>query len=80
MKTLSQRLSESIEIRKGIKQMGVEVLDTVRSELSEMCNAFVKDGVSSSRRVRIDRQAALLVTLQAEDGKQSGMTLERLTN
>lgn len=77
MKSTSDRLKEAIEIRKGVRQMGVEVMDEIRIKLTDACNSFIKQGVSSVTKLRVDRYAIIVVTLAAIKDHQSGITLEQ---
>lgn len=77
MKSMNQRLSEALEIRKGVKQMGIEVLDDVRAKLAYTCNRFIQHEESSVSKYKLDRYTVLVVTLAAEENRESGITLEQ---
>ena len=76
-KSMSQRLSEAIEIRRGVRQMGVEVMDDIRAKLSNACNQYIKHGTSSITKLRVNQYATIVVTLAADNDNQSGITLEQ---
>lgn len=72
-------MKESIEIRSSLKKLGIEVLDNVRIDLSNIFNDYVKNGTSATRKYRLDSNINVVVTLSGKNETESGITLERLT-
>lgn len=77
MKTVTQRVTESLEIRQGIRRLGIEVLDSVRADIAATFNDYVKNGTNVTKRYKFDSKVIIVVTLNSNDNAESGITLER---
>lgn len=76
-KSFEQRLSESLEIRKQLKQLGFDACasDEDRERMASYMNEFVRHGVPVTFKVRISDMAAK-VTLSAGADRQSGVVMQ----
>ena len=76
-KTFEQRLSESLEIRKQLREFGFDACasDEDRERMAGYMNEFVRHGVPVTFKVRISDMAAK-VTLSASAGRQSGVVMQ----
>ena len=80
MKSLETRVTEAMEIRKSLRQMGLEVMDELRGKLAEACNRFVRDGHPATLKYKLDSKGKggagnVVVALCVTEGTQSGVTL-----
>jgi hypothetical protein len=80
-KSLETRVTEAMEIRKSLRQMGLEVMDELRGKLAEACNRFVRDGHPATIKYKLEKVdgggATVVVALRVAEGTQSGVTLQQ---
>jgi hypothetical protein len=77
MKSIETRISESLEMRKNIQKLGVLVIDEIREELKDIFNNYVKHGDICNKKININADISIIITLNSAIGSENGIVLER---
>lgn len=79
LKSERDRIEECMGIRQRLEMLGATLSERNREQLRAATNAFVKDGKGAMLKLWIDDEhsSRAVVSLQATEGRQSGITLEK---
>lgn len=77
-KSETDRIQESIEIRKQLSKLGATLCDTAKKRLSKSTNDYIKTGEAQTVSLRIDERHNVRILLTPNENKKSGITLEKI--
>lgn len=76
IKSVTLRLNESKSIHEQVQKMGIMMDPVNRDRLRKASNDFVRTGIASVVKLRIDEKSRAVVHFKGLIGLQSGVILE----
>ena len=71
------RISEAVEMRKNIQKLGVLVIDEIREDLKDIFNDYVKYGKICNKKININPDISIIITLNSTIGFENGIVIEQ---
>lgn len=77
MKSVEQRVSESIEIRKQLEKLGIMLDVQHRDTVRLLMNEFIRTGKSCNESLRLDLKTSIIVKMTNKENAKSGVVLQK---
>jgi len=75
IKSQELRIYESKSIHTKLQSLGALLFDENRTNIASASNTFVKEGVSTSCRIKLSDKTEIRIVFSAKEGHQSGIEL-----